>query len=470
MPNTKPSKLERHLRDLETFETRVARVRAEFAAGDLETRKRLLRPAHARNRFENYDPHASSISDADARLLIANEEGYAFWSKYESYLHLDPAVRDVITAVRDGELERLQHVLREDPSAANPHWVPGFEIPKPIHNDSIPLFCVSEAVFRGTNKRGNEYEITRTLLAAGADVDIEGGHPLTAAVSYNAIRVVEALIEGGAAVDGVDGDGVPMAYAMHFTFRDIAELLARRGARLDVRFAAGLGKMDVVKSFFNAGGSLKPGAGALADPFGLERKHRGESAFWCERTRGNILSQALYFACIHNELEVAEFLLAQGADINAIVPGLDIKATVLHRVAALGIIGDDRSSAAPIESRAAIIQFLLERGASLSARDGEYHTTPVAWAHYCGRHDVFELLIDRAGIHDLVVFGRVDRLREVLAADPSLCTARDDRGKTPLHYLDRNLKNAKEIIDLLVGHGADVNARDFAGRRPCVFE
>jgi hypothetical protein len=38
-------------------------------------------------------------------------------------------------------------------------------------------------------------------------------------------------------------------------------------------------------------------------------------------------------ACVHNRIEVVDFLLAQGADINAIVPGLDMKATVLHRVA-----------------------------------------------------------------------------------------------------------------------------------------
>jgi hypothetical protein len=77
----------------------------------------------------------------------------------------------------------------------------------------------------------------------------------------------------------------------------------------------------VVKNWFNADGSLKPGAGALADPYGLELKQKGESAFRCERTRENILNQALYFACVHKKLDVAEFLLSQGADINAIVPG-----------------------------------------------------------------------------------------------------------------------------------------------------
>ncbi len=59
-----------------------------------------MQPAHAKERFENYDPDAPSLSDADARLLIANQEGYAYWGKYESYLHLDPAVQRLIVAVR----------------------------------------------------------------------------------------------------------------------------------------------------------------------------------------------------------------------------------------------------------------------------------------------------------------------------------------------------------------------------------
>jgi hypothetical protein len=74
--------------------------------------RRLLQPAHAKERFENYDPDAPSLSDADARLLIANQEGYAYWGKYESYLHLDPAVQRVIVAVRSGDIETLRDTLR----------------------------------------------------------------------------------------------------------------------------------------------------------------------------------------------------------------------------------------------------------------------------------------------------------------------------------------------------------------------
>ena len=110
----------------------------EFAAGDAATRRRLLQPAHAKERFENYDPEASSLSDADARPLIANQEGYAHWGKYESYLHLNPAVQRVIVAVRSGDIEMLRDTLRADLAAANPRWVAGYHRPTAIPNDFHP--------------------------------------------------------------------------------------------------------------------------------------------------------------------------------------------------------------------------------------------------------------------------------------------------------------------------------------------
>jgi ankyrin repeat protein len=169
-----------------------------------------------------------------------------------------------------------------------------------------------------------------------------------------------------------------MAYAMHFGFVEMAELLARRGAALDLRFASGVGRLDLVKSWFNGEGSLKAGAGALADPYGQERKQRGESPFRCERTRRNILSQSFYFACFHSRFESADFLLSQGADINAIVPGLDFGATVLHRIAYAG--------------RVAVIRFLLDRGADPEILDEEHQSTAIGWARYAKRDDVVELL------------------------------------------------------------------------------
>jgi ankyrin repeat protein len=214
---------------------------------------------------------------------------------------------------------------------------------------------------------------------------------LESAISFGVIRAVEALLDAGAPIDGVDGDGVPIAYGLRFGYVQLCELLAKRGAKLDLRFAAGIGRLDLVESWFNADGSLKPGAGSLADPYGQERKQRGESPFQCEWTRENILSQALCFACLHHRLEVAAFLVSQGANVNAIVPGLDINATILHLIASTSI--GPNSTIAQVF---ATVRFLLEHGVDLTIRDTEYHSTPIDWAAHCKLHAVADLLRSHA--------------------------------------------------------------------------
>jgi ankyrin repeat protein len=159
---------------------------------------------------------------------------------------------------------------------------------------------------------------------------------------------------------------------------------------------------------------------------------------------------------VHNRLEVADFLLAQGADINAIIPGLDSRATVLHRVATAGA----RFTRPEIETA---IRFLLDRGADPTIRDEVHHNTPIGWALYFGQRHSIDLLIDRAGIHDAVACDRPDRVRTLLAHDQTPGNATDDGGRTPLHRLHGGLTQGHEMIDLLVQHHADVNARDRHG-------
>jgi ankyrin repeat protein len=371
-------RLKGHVEGLQALDRQVTELRKAFAEGDLETRKRLLAPAHARDRFENYDPEAETLSEADARLLLANEQGFALWRKYESYLHLDPDVRDVLEAARRGDLKALEEALQQDPTAANPRWVSGYQLPD-FPNDSIPLVCVSEAVYDGELRNGREYEIAKALLDAGADPDIQSGEPLMSAVSFNATHVVRALLDGGAAVDGVDSDGLPMAYAMHFGLPHIIDLLSERGAKLDLRFAAGVGDLSRVKGFFNPDGSLKPGAGALADPYTHSQKRGGKGVHRCERTRENILLQAFYFACRNGRLHVADHLLGHGVNVNAIVPGLDCSVTTLHWCSWTGWLGAGGDPAAQERRCLDAVRFLLEHGADPTTR-AENDATPMRWA------------------------------------------------------------------------------------------
>jgi len=307
----------------------------KWAEGDFDTRKALMEGHHNLRRFENLDPATSELSENDARILLANKRGYAHWVKYDNYLHLDPGVRDVIDAIQRNDLAGLQAALATDPDAANPHYVHGYQPIEPdsrnYNNDSIPLFEVSENTFLGAIPAGtNEAAMVETLISAGADPEIDHGHPMTAAVSYNAIHVVRALIDGGAAVDGPYGHGCPMAFALHIGYPDVIQLLVERGARLDLRFAAGVGDLDRVKSFINDAGSLKPDAGIQADPYTRSASPDDPGRYQMERTRENILHQAFYFACRSNNLDVADYLFSSDIDINAWVPGLDQAAPILH--------------------------------------------------------------------------------------------------------------------------------------------
>jgi ankyrin repeat protein len=61
----------------------------------------------------------------------------------------------------------------------------------------------------------------------------------------------------------------------------------------------------------------------------------------------------------------------------------------------------------------------------------------------------------RVEIHAAARLGMLDRVKELVAYDPALVSARGGDGKTPLHFA-RNL----EIAQFLLENGADINARD----------
>ena len=223
------------------------------------------------------------------------------------------------------------------------------------------------------------------MIQAGADVEFNNGDPLKTAVSYYARGAVETLVEAGALVDGGDGTGMPMAYAMGFGFREIAHTLDHHGAALDMRFAAALGKLDIARTFVNPDGSLKPEAGRLDDPY--------ENLFRAERTRVNILSQSLYFACANAHLEVASYLLDLGADVNQEVPGLNqLGGTVLHALTGGVPVGAGGDSHMYDESRVPLAQLLLDRGASITLEDSRFHSTPLGWAKHHHNHCMIDLL------------------------------------------------------------------------------
>jgi len=105
-----------------------------------------------------------------------------------------------------------------------------------------------------------------------------------------------------------------------------AAFLAAHGAHLDLEGAAGVGRLDLVESFFNEDGSLK------------------------ENATKRQLQAGFIWACEYGQASVAEFLLEKGVDLRA---GENIGQTALHLAAHRGQL--------------AMIKLLLDRGAPLEA-------------------------------------------------------------------------------------------------------
>ena len=190
----------------------------------------------------------------------------------------------------------------------------------------------------------NIVEIAEALLNAGADVnaeaDVYGGgattlglvatsvHPFRAGVQNPLMQI---LLDHGAEIDHVTSAGNRQNAVKGCLANgrgEAAAFLADRGARLDLEDAAGVGRLDVVKGFFNADGRLK------------------------RKTTRKQLQSAFTHACAWGRLNVVKFLLDKGVDLG-------------------GHHGDGQTPlhCAAICGQLETIKFLLKQNAPLEAKN-----------------------------------------------------------------------------------------------------
>jgi len=301
-------------------------------------------------------PPRGACTLAQAQLALAREHGFASWPKFARHLEglaraHSPvsAFEDAVDAIVSGDMATLQKLLGENPTLV-------YARSTREHRSTLLHYVSANGVedFRQKTPK-NIVEITKLLLKAGADVNAEsdayGGrsttlgltatscHPEAAGVQ---LPLMELLIEHGAMIDGPDG-GSAVNGCLHNGRGEAAEFLAGRGARLDLEGAAGVGRLDAVKSFFNDDGSLKPPA------------------------TQNQMKAGFAWACEFGRTGVVDFLLQRGMEVGAKL-NQEGGETGLHWAA--------------YEGHADIVSRLLERGAPVDAEDKRHDGTPLGWALY----------------------------------------------------------------------------------------
>lgn len=276
-------------------------------------------------------------------------------------------------AVRTGDLEKFKALIAEDPSLATS---------RSSKSHPTLLQCVA---LDGKDKPNN-VEMARVLIDTGAELN----EPLGATASIDNSAVAELLLDHGAAIDGTGGWS-PLEEALYWNSRNVIALLVERGAKVqNLRMAAGLGRTDLIESYFNADGGLKPEAGKINWPWGdleaIARSNHDEAGkksladrvnSWSQDRQG-IVNNAFVFACMHCHIDASKLLMEKGAEINAIPGGFDYAGTGLHYAA--------------LNGHRAMVEFLIANGADPNVKDTKVGSTPAGWAEYGGHPELLELL------------------------------------------------------------------------------
>jgi len=241
---------------------------------------------------------------AEAQSIIARSHGFDTWARFSKHVNglneKGSAVarfEKAADAIIKGDIKTLKRLLRDDPRLVQARST--------REHGATLLHYVSANGVEGYRQEtpANIVEITELLLKGGAEVDAEadvyGGGSTTlglVATSVHPFRagvqnpLLQLLLDYGAEIDHKTAAGNRQSSVLGALANgrpEAAAYLAERGARLNLEAAAGVGRLDVVKSFFKS--KTRPS------------KKRLQSTF--------------VYACGGGHKDVVEFLLDNGVDL-----------------------------------------------------------------------------------------------------------------------------------------------------------
>src|ERR1700680_3383546 len=283
---------------------------------------------------------SKTCSLSAAQFIIARAQGFESWPKLSNHLaaiirassvvnHFELAADSIVT----GDVVTLERLLGENPNLVRARST--------RRHQATLLHYISANGVEGYRQKTpkNIVQITDLLLQSGADVnasaDVYGGsttlalvatspHPERAGVQ-NAL--MQLLRDHGAIIDlphHPAGGIVNICLANGRTHA--AKFLGERGAGLDLEAAAGVGRLDLVKTYFDKNGNLKTSATKTQMERGFlwswEYGENGVAEFLLQRgvsieTQARTGQTALHWAVIGGHLGTVNVLLLRNGPLEA---------------------------------------------------------------------------------------------------------------------------------------------------------
>jgi ankyrin repeat protein len=393
--------------DLQYYRDRATGMLSVFATGELNAIRlvRQFHPAYAA--AAEADIRGASLTPDDAELILAREHGFDAWDAFAAHIE---ALREnrvsepfalAFAAIKGDDRAALSQLLARHPGLVNAAGTNGNR-----------LIMLAMSFGRRT--------MVEDLLTAGADPNLPNNKGWTALhqAAYAhppsdptpAISTLEQLLKAGASPysEAYGDGGTPLAISLFWGHVPLAERLAREAVvPLNLRVAAGLGRIDLMRALFK--GELLPEAGWHRE---FHRPHSGFPPWRPRDDRGEILAEALTYAARSGRIDAMAFLLERGADIDA----EPCNGTALHWAAARrrpaaaawlldhGADIDRRAGfggtrgvtplhvAAAWEGSPDCARLLLARGADRSVKDAEHDSTPAGWAAFFKNDAIGEMI------------------------------------------------------------------------------
>lgn len=334
--------------------------RAEQAviAGDVTTLEQLLREHGPLFRDARPPEGPGGLSPdysvADARSVLVRNHHFENWDQVAAFMDArartdSPVARfeAAADAVVSGDVTTLERLLREHPDLVRARST------RTHHSTLLHYVSTNGVEYFRQKPSPNAVKVAEALLEAGAEVDamadMYGGSATAFGLAATSLHLwlagvvdplMDVLLDHGAAIDPPSGGGSTVNGCLANGRPWAAEFLAGRGARLDLEGAAGVGRLDLVRSFFNEDGCVKAPAthAQMKDGFA--------------------------WACEFGRADVVDFLLQRGMDVGARLRHHG--QTGLHWAAA----------GAHVET----VKVLLDHKALVDAKDETWGGTPLQWA------------------------------------------------------------------------------------------